>query len=85
MLGQFQRLISDIAPQKLHDTLVGFHITPAYLQKLDEALAKVGCSGYVDGSTCTGAGTDNTPAPPYTWTWRTNLSAPPVLAIQRLA
>ena len=25
------------------------------------------CSGYVDGSTCTGPGTDATPAPPYTW------------------
>jgi len=25
------------------------------------------CSGYVDGSTCTGPGTDNTPKPPYTW------------------
>jgi hypothetical protein len=25
------------------------------------------CSGYVDGSTCTGPGTDNTPTPPYTW------------------
>jgi hypothetical protein len=25
------------------------------------------CSGFVDGSTCTGPGTDNTPAPPYTW------------------
>jgi hypothetical protein len=25
------------------------------------------CSGYVDGSTCTGPGTDDTPTPPYTW------------------
>jgi hypothetical protein len=25
------------------------------------------CSGFVDGSTCTAPGTDNTPAPPYTW------------------
>jgi hypothetical protein len=25
------------------------------------------CSGYVDGSTCTGPGSDNTPKPPYTW------------------
>jgi hypothetical protein len=24
-------------------------------------------TGYVDGSTCTGPGTDNTPTPPYTW------------------
>lgn len=39
VLGQFQRLISDIPTEKLHDTLVGFHITPGYLSKLDEALA----------------------------------------------
>jgi hypothetical protein len=25
------------------------------------------CSGFVDGSTCTAPGTDNTPAPPYAW------------------
>jgi hypothetical protein len=25
------------------------------------------CSGFVDGSTCTGAGTEKTPAPPYSW------------------
>jgi hypothetical protein len=25
------------------------------------------CSGFVDGSSCTAPGTDNTPAPPYTW------------------
>jgi len=37
VLGQFQRLISDIPPGDLHDTLVGFHITPGYLGKLDEA------------------------------------------------
>lgn len=39
VLGQFQRLISDIPPDRLHDTLVGFHITPGYLGKLDAALA----------------------------------------------
>ena len=38
VLGQFQRLISDIPPEQLHDTLVGFHITPGYLAKLDQAL-----------------------------------------------
>jgi hypothetical protein len=25
------------------------------------------CSGFVDSATCTGPGTDNTPAPPYAW------------------
>ena len=39
VLGQFQRLISDIPPEQLHDTLVGFHITPGYLAKLDQAEA----------------------------------------------
>jgi len=39
VLGQFQRLISDIPPESLHDTLAGFHITPGYLKKLDEALS----------------------------------------------
>lgn len=38
VLGQFQRLISDIDPSTLHDTLEGFHITPGYLAQLDESL-----------------------------------------------
>ncbi len=38
VLGQFQRLISDIDPACLHDTLEGFHITPRYLAQLDAAL-----------------------------------------------
>ncbi|MFO7870398.1 MAG: aminoglycoside phosphotransferase family protein [Kiritimatiellia bacterium] len=38
VLGQFQRLINDIPAESLLDTLVGFHITPGYLKKLDEAL-----------------------------------------------
>jgi len=39
VLGHFQRVISDLPPDKLRDTLVGFHITPGYLKKLDDALA----------------------------------------------
>jgi Ser/Thr protein kinase RdoA (MazF antagonist) len=39
VLGQFQRLISDIPVEELSDTLPGFHITPQYLQKLDKALS----------------------------------------------
>ncbi|NQU40074.1 MAG: aminoglycoside phosphotransferase family protein [Lentisphaerae bacterium] len=39
VLGQFQRLISDIDPTSLHDTLEGFHVTPRYLVGLDAALA----------------------------------------------
>ena len=38
VLGHFQRMISDLDVHALHDTLEGFHITPGYLKKLDEAL-----------------------------------------------
>ena len=38
VLGQFQRLISDIPTDRLHDTLEGFHITPHYLDVMDRAL-----------------------------------------------
>ncbi|MFO7820743.1 MAG: aminoglycoside phosphotransferase family protein [Lentisphaeria bacterium] len=38
VLGQFQRLISDIPPEKLKDTLPDFHITPRYLTKMDATL-----------------------------------------------
>jgi Phosphotransferase enzyme family len=31
-LGMFHNLISDLPPEKLADTLEGFHITPSYLQ-----------------------------------------------------
>ncbi|OVE81949.1 hypothetical protein BVY04_02035 [bacterium M21] len=40
VLGQFQRLISDIPIEQLSDTLVGFHITPAYLADFDRAMEK---------------------------------------------
>ncbi len=39
VLGQFQRLISDIPVDQLHDTLPGFHITPGYLKQFDAAVA----------------------------------------------
>ena len=37
-LGRFQALVSDLPPEKLHDTLPGFHHTPAYLKLFDEAV-----------------------------------------------
>ena len=37
VLGHFQRVISDIPCDTLHDTLDGFHITPRYLEKYDQA------------------------------------------------
>ncbi|MBM3143789.1 MAG: aminoglycoside phosphotransferase [Chloroflexi bacterium] len=39
-LGRFQRLLSDLDPGRLHDTLVGFHITPRYLHAYDEAVSR---------------------------------------------
>jgi len=39
VLGHFQRMISDMDINLLYDTLEGFHITPQYLKKYDEALA----------------------------------------------
>ena len=38
VLGQFHRLISDLDPSRLHDTLPGFHVTPLYLAKYDETV-----------------------------------------------
>jgi Ser/Thr protein kinase RdoA (MazF antagonist) len=37
-LGRFQSLVSDLPPERLHDTLPGFHQTPRYLAEFDEAL-----------------------------------------------
>ncbi len=36
-LGRFQALMSDLAPERLHDTLPGFHHTPVYLKQFDDA------------------------------------------------
>lgn len=38
-LGLFHSLVSDLSPEKLTDTLEGFHITPLYLQQYDRALS----------------------------------------------
>ncbi|NJK51296.1 aminoglycoside phosphotransferase family protein [Candidatus Gracilibacteria bacterium] len=35
-LGMFHNLISDLPPEKLADTLEGFHITPSYLQHYEK-------------------------------------------------
>jgi Ser/Thr protein kinase RdoA (MazF antagonist) len=39
-LGMFHNLLSDLHPDRLADTLEGFHITPRYLQHYDEVLSK---------------------------------------------
>jgi hypothetical protein len=38
-LGMFHNLISDLSPEKLADTLEGFHITPCYLQQYNQVLS----------------------------------------------
>jgi Ser/Thr protein kinase RdoA (MazF antagonist) len=39
-LGRFHRLISDLDPGRLHDTLPGFHLTPQYLAHYDQVQAR---------------------------------------------
>jgi Ser/Thr protein kinase RdoA (MazF antagonist) len=39
-LGRFQELVSDLAPDRLHDTLPGFHNTTRYLAELDDAIRR---------------------------------------------
>jgi Ser/Thr protein kinase RdoA (MazF antagonist) len=41
-LGRFQSLLSDLAPDRLYDTLPGFHHTPRYLRELEEATGRDG-------------------------------------------
>jgi Ser/Thr protein kinase RdoA (MazF antagonist) len=37
-LGHFHRLLSDLDPSLLHDTLPGFHIAPGYLSHYHQVL-----------------------------------------------
>ncbi len=39
-LGRFQSLVSDLSTDKMHDTLVGFHIMPHYLRQYDQTRAR---------------------------------------------
>ncbi len=41
-LGSFHSLLSDLPPERLADTLPGFHVTPRYLAHYDEVLAQQG-------------------------------------------
>jgi hypothetical protein len=40
-LGMFHRLVSDLPPDLLYDTLEGFHIAPSYLRSYDAVLAQI--------------------------------------------
>ncbi len=44
-LGHFHRLLSDLNPLLLHDTLPGFHITPQYLKHYHQILQQPAKSG----------------------------------------
>lgn len=39
-LGHFQSLVADLSPERLHDTLPGFHVTPRYLAEFEYAVHK---------------------------------------------
>jgi Ser/Thr protein kinase RdoA (MazF antagonist) len=51
-LGMFHNLISDLPPEKLADTLPGFHITPLYLQHYEKVLAKTSARQSCEVSYC---------------------------------
>jgi Ser/Thr protein kinase RdoA (MazF antagonist) len=51
-LGMFHRLVSDLPPDKLADTLEGFHITPRYLQHYDAVLAHTSVSPSAEVTYC---------------------------------
>jgi Ser/Thr protein kinase RdoA (MazF antagonist) len=39
-LGTFHSLVSDLDVEQMHDTLVGFHIVPHYLEQYDQVMAR---------------------------------------------
>lgn len=51
-LGMFHTLLSDLSPERLADTLEGFHITPRYLRLYDEALATHSAAGSSEVKYC---------------------------------
>jgi Ser/Thr protein kinase RdoA (MazF antagonist) len=51
-LGTFQNLISDLPIANLADTLVGFHITPRYLQNFERAFSQNGHKSSAEVKRC---------------------------------
>lgn len=54
-LGMFHNLLSDLSTERLEDTLEGFHITPRYLGRYDEVMARPrrrGASGFPEADYC---------------------------------
>ncbi len=60
-LGMFHNLIADLPPEKLADTLEGFHITPGYLQYYEEVLAKTSAKVCPEVNYCLQFVSDRTP------------------------
>lgn len=52
-LGLFHRLVADLSPKLLHDTLPGFHSTPGYLHHYDTIAAAVAGRRSSAGRFCT--------------------------------
>ena len=50
-LGRFHRLLSNLEPLQLHDTLPGFHITPQYLATYDQGLSSDVAQQRIKGET----------------------------------
>ncbi|MBI4347956.1 MAG: aminoglycoside phosphotransferase family protein [Elusimicrobia bacterium] len=50
VLGQFHRLLSDLDPDLLRDTLPGFHVTPRYLERYDATRKTPGAKRRVKAS-----------------------------------
>lgn len=51
-LGLFHSIVSDLAPERLEDTLEGFHITPRYLHQFKNALATYGADRSAEVDYC---------------------------------
>jgi Ser/Thr protein kinase RdoA (MazF antagonist) len=51
-LGHFHRLVSDLDPSLLHDTLPGFHIAPDYLSRYHQVLAQAAKQSASENTFC---------------------------------
>jgi hypothetical protein len=51
-LGMFHRLVSDLPPDQLADTIKGFHITPHYLNQYNDILARTQVPGSPEVNYC---------------------------------
>ena len=51
-LGLFHRLLSDLDPARMSDTLPGFHVTPGYVRHYDEVLGPGGAGPSPEAAYC---------------------------------